>query len=132
TRLGSISVADVFGIGFALWYASRRGWLAFGGWVAALAGSELLAWALKRAVHRERPIFEVAYATEPTFSFPSSHVLGALVGYGMVVYFVACLTRSPIWRATAAAAAGALVVAIGFSRLYLGLHFFSDVVGGLA
>ena len=132
TRLGSISVAAVFGIGFALWYASRRGWLAFGGWVAALAGSELLAWALKRAVHRERPIFEVAYATEPTFSFPSSHVLGALVGYGMIVYFVVCLTTSRLWRALAITLVAMLIVAVGYSRLYLGLHFFSDVVGGLA
>ena len=113
-------------------YASRRGWLPLAGWLAALAGSELLAWALKHAIHRERPVFEIAYARETTYSFPSSHVLGALVGYGMAVYFVVCLTRSRLWRATAVAVAAALVLAVGFSRLYLGLHFFSDVVGGLA
>ena len=132
TRFGTMPAAAVFGIGFAVWYASKQGWLPFAGWLAALAGSEVLAWSLKHAMHRERPIFEVAYATEATFSFPSSHVLGALVGYGMIVYFVVCLTKSRVWRALAVVIAAALVLGVGYSRLYLGLHFFSDVVGGLA
>jgi undecaprenyl-diphosphatase len=132
TRFGTLPAVAVFGVGFAALYSSRRGWLSFAGWLAALAGSELLAWALKHAMHRERPIFEVAYATEGSFSFPSSHVLGALVGYGMIAYFVFCLTASRLWRALAVALAAMLVLAVGYSRLYLGLHFFSDVVGGLA
>lgn len=132
TRFGTLPAVAVIGVGFAAAYASRRGWLPLAGWLAALAGAELLAWALKHAIHRERPIFGTAYAREATYSFPSSHVLGALVGYGMIVYFVVCLTKSRLWRAVAAVAAAALVLAIGFSRLYLGLHFFSDVVGGLA
>jgi undecaprenyl-diphosphatase len=125
-------VIAAFGVGFALLYVARRGWLPIAGWLAALAGSELLAWSLKHAIHRERPIFEVAYATEATFSFPSSHVLGALVGYGMIVYFVVRLTSSRLWRGVATVLAAAVVIAVGYSRLYLGLHFFSDVVGGLA
>jgi len=132
TRLGTMSATAVFGLPLVLWYSSRRGWLPLAGWLAALAGAEVLAWALKHAIHRERPIFEVAYATEPSFSFPSSHVLGALVGYGLIVYFVICLTRSRFWRTLAIAFGTVLVVAVGYSRLYLGLHFFSDVVGGLA
>ena len=77
-------------------------------------------------------MFEVAYVTEPTFSFPSSHVLGALVGYGMIAYFVVGLTTSKLWRAVVIVVGAAVVLAVGYSRLYLGLHFFSDVVGGLA
>lgn len=132
TRLGGLPATAVFGVGFALVYAWRRGWLVFGGWLAALAGAELLDWALKRVVHREPPVFQVPFVTETSFSFPSGHVLGGLVGYGMIVYFICCLTTSRLWRTLAIVAAGALVLAIGFSRLYLGLHFFSDVIGGLA
>jgi membrane protein DedA with SNARE-associated domain len=132
TRLGAFPSTVVFGIGFAVLYAWRRGWLVFGAWLAALVGSEVLDWALKRVVHREPPVFQVPYATESSFSFPSGHVLGALVGYGMIVYFVYCLTTSRAWRTLAVLLAGIVVLAIGFSRLYLGLHFFSDVVGGLA
>ena len=132
TRLGTLPATAVFGVGFAFAYARRRGWLVFGAWLAALAGSELLNFALKHAVRRAPPVFQVAYATEPSFSFPSGHVLGALVGYGVIAYFVCCLTTSRVWRAVAIGAAAAVVLAVGFSRLYLGLHFFSDVVGGLA
>lgn len=132
TRLGAFPSTVVIGMGFALVYAWRRGWLVFGAWLAALVGSEVLDWALKRVVHREPPVFQVPYATESSFSFPSGHVLGALVGYGMIVYFVCRLTTSRAWRTLAVLLSAVIVIAIGFSRLYLGLHFFSDVVGGLA
>lgn len=132
TRFGTMWATAMLGLPVALWYASRRGWLAFAGWLAALSGAEVLAWGLKHAIHRERPIFEVAIATERSFSFPSNHVLCALVGYGMIVYFVICLTNSKLWRTLSIVLAFLLVTAVGYSRLYLGLHFFSDVVGGLA
>jgi undecaprenyl-diphosphatase len=132
TRLGTLPACAVLGAPFVLWYSSRQRWLPLAGWLAALSGSEVLAWALKHAVHRERPIFVLSYATEGTYSFPSSHVLGALVGYGIMVYFVVCLTPSRLWRSLAVIVAATLVLAVGYSRLYLGLHFFSDVVGGLA
>lgn len=132
TRLGTLPATAVFGVGFALAYSWRRGWLMFGAWLAALAGAEVLDWALKQVVHREPPVFHVPYATETSFSFPSGHVLGALVGYGMIAYFVCCLTTSRVWRTLAIAMAAVVVLAVGFSRLYLGLHFFSDVIGGLA
>ena len=132
TRLGTLPACAVLGAPFVLWYASRQGWLPLAGWLAALSGSEVLAWALKHVVHRERPIFVLTYASEGTYSFPSSHVLGALVGYGLIVYFVVCLTPSRLWRSLAALVAAGLVLVVGYSRLYLGLHFFSDVIGGLA
>lgn len=132
TRLGSLPATSVFGLGFALAYASRRGRLVFGAWLAALAGAEVLDWALKQVVHRQPPVFQVPYATETSFSFPSGHVVGGLVGYGMIVYFIFCLTPSRPWRTLAVIAGAVIVLAVGFSRLYLGLHFFSDVIGGLA
>jgi undecaprenyl-diphosphatase len=132
TRLGTLPATAGFGVGFAVVYAWRRGWLVFGAWLAALVGAEVLDWALKQVVHRAPPIFQVPYATESSFSFPSGHVLGALVGYGMIVYFVFCLTTSRAWRTVAVALGTVIVLAVGYSRLYLGLHFFSDVIGGLA
>jgi undecaprenyl-diphosphatase len=132
TRLGALPATSVFGLGFALTYAWRRGWLVFGAWLAALAGSEILDYALKQIVHRAPPMYPVPYVRESSFSFPSGHVLGALVGYGMIAYFVCCLTNSKGARALAIVLAAVTVLAVGFSRLYLGLHFFSDVIGGLA
>ena len=132
TRFGTLPATVVFGLVFALVYAWRRGWLVFGAWLAALVGSEVLDYALKRVVHRAPPVFPVPFVTASSFSFPSGHVVGAVVGYGMIAYYIFCLTPSRLWRTLAVVVAAAVVLAVGFSRLYLGLHFFSDVVGGLA
>ncbi len=109
----------------------RRRWLLAGGWAAAIVGGGVLDLALKLLVHRPRPSFAEAFATAPGWSFPSGHSMGALVGYGMLAYLLALGVRG---RARLALPFGAalLVVLIGFSRLYLGVHYFSDVIGGYA
>jgi undecaprenyl-diphosphatase len=59
--------------------------------------------------------------------------MGSFVGYGMLAYLLITFwaTRNST-RVFIAVAALLLVLAVGFSRLYLGLHYFSDVVGGYA
>ncbi|HET9683354.1 MAG TPA: phosphatase PAP2 family protein, partial [Gemmatimonadaceae bacterium] len=63
---------------------------------------------------------------------PSGQALEALVGYGMIGYFITL--RTPGRRATTVSMLliAALVLAISFGRLYLGLRYFSDIVSGLA
>ena len=118
--LGTVPMG-VVGLAMALVFARRHGWLPVVAFLAALAGAELLSYSLKHAIHRDAP-----------FTFPSGHVLGAAVGYGLIVYFVVMSTKSRAVRAAALMLGAALVVAIGLSRLYLGVHYFSDIVGGLA
>ena len=119
--LGTLPAMGGLGLAAALLVGRRHGWLPLVAWVAALAGAELLSAALKHVVHRDA-----------AFSFPSGHVLGAIVGYGMIAYFVVLSTASRVARALALATAATVVLAIGFSRLYLDVHYFSDVIGGLA
>ncbi len=109
----------------------RRHWLLAGGWVAAIVGGGLLDLALKVLVHRPRPVFAQAFAAAPGWSFPSGHSMGTLVGYGMLAYLIMLRTRGRT-RLAIPLAAAALVSLIGFSRLYLGVHYFSDVIGGYA
>jgi len=97
-------------------------------WIS-LGGSYLLTFLGKVIVHRQRPP-EVGYYTEAFYSFPSGHATIAAAFYGFVAY---CLARRPgTWRArlNLSFAALMLIVAVGFSRLYLGVHFLSDVLGG--
>jgi undecaprenyl-diphosphatase len=102
------------------------------GWITAIAGGGLLDQALKLTFRRPRPVWEAPIAIAQGWSFPSGHAMGSLVAYGMLAYLLILHLRS--LRAKAAVVAGALllVLAIGFTRLYLGVHYFSDVVAGYA
>jgi undecaprenyl-diphosphatase len=87
---------------------------------------------LKEVFARPRPYFEHPLALETSYSFPSGHATMSLICYGMLAYFAVLALRT--WRAKTAVVFGAafLVLLIGFSRIYLGVHYFSDVIGGFA
>ena len=108
-------------------------WIVLGGWAAAFAGASLLDHWLKLTIHRPRPAYAAALMHNPSWSFPSGHAMGSLVGYGMLAYVLMLFLRGrPAAQRAIAAGAGMLIIAIGISRLYLGVHYFSDVVGGFA
>jgi undecaprenyl-diphosphatase len=86
---------------------------------------------LKALVGRLRPVVAhpVAYGTGD--SFPSGHALGSIVCYGALFLVFLPATRG-IWRRVFTAAIAALIAAIGLSRLLLGVHYLSDVLGAWA
>lgn len=98
--------------------------------LVAMASRPLLEFTLKALVNRDRPNLErLVNGTGP--SFPTGHVMAAVALWGLVPIVVSLYTRSRrVWWA-AVVASGALIVAIGASRVYLGVHWFSDVIGGL-
>jgi undecaprenyl-diphosphatase len=64
-----------------------------------------------------------------SYSFPSGHAFGAMVFYGLWAYLAYKYLPHP-WNITVAAILAVLIVLIGVSRVYLGAHFPSDVIGG--
>jgi membrane-associated phospholipid phosphatase len=100
--------------------------------VAALAGGEALNWALKAAFERPRPEFSEPLATAAGFSFPSGHAMVSLAVYGALAFVIAARLKSRRTRALVLGSALALVIAIGFSRVYLGVHYVSDVLAGFS
>lgn len=85
---------------------------------------------LKAFLKRDRP--ETDYVNNmffDTFSFPSGHAVGAMVTYGLLAYFALLYLPQP-WNLIAATALGILIFLIGISRIYLGAHYPSDVIGG--
>jgi undecaprenyl-diphosphatase len=115
--------------GFFVW---RRWWLYLGTWLAAVGGSALLDQLLKGLFARPRPFFEHPVLVEASYSFPSGHAMESFVLYGMLAYFAVLALKT--WRARTAVVFGAalLVLLIGLSRMYLGVHYFSDVLAGYA
>lgn len=130
--VGSPVAMAALGVAVAVALAWRRAWALLAGWTAAFAGAGVLTWALKDIIRRPRPTGAAAFLHGASWSFPSGHSLGAMIGYGMLAYILALHASRRRSRATIYSAAALLVVAIGLSRLYLGVHYFSDVVGGFA
>ena len=99
-------------------------------WLAiAMAGSLLLDLALKYAYHRARPTAYFGVAPS-SYSFPSGHALCSLCFYGVLAGLLSARTKSLAWRIVAWTVAAILIVAIGLSRIYLGVHYPSDVLAG--
>ena len=96
--------------------------------VATLA-RPVIEFTVKALVGRDRPDLErLVPGNGP--SFPSGHVMASVALWGLVPLVVALYTRRPrVWWTTLWASA-VLIVLIGASRTYLGVHWFSDVVGG--
>jgi len=94
----------------------------------SFAGSALLNMATKQFFQRDRPTLWESIAPEHTFSFPSGHAMGSAT-LAMVVVLLCWHTR---WRWLAVAVAGSFALLVGVSRIYLGVHYPSDILGGFA
>ena len=95
-----------------------------------LAGAELLNLVLKLSFHRARP--EVAFVHIDTYSFPSGHAMISTAAYGAFAYLAWGRLSTPRARLALVSSTVAFVALIGFSRLYLGVHYLSDVLAGFA
>ena len=131
--IGGPSAMALLGLAGALYLAFvRRDRTLLLGWLFAIGGGGLLDWILKTSFHRPRPLFADPIAHGYGFSFPSGHSMGSLIGFGMLAFIVTRGRHGISFRVAAATIALLLALAVGASRLYLGVHFPSDVLGGFA
>lgn len=132
TDLGSGVVLVLFVLAAAVFSWRRtHNWVTLVILGAALFGGMVLGDAVKPLVKRVRPPFMAAIHVDG-YAFPSSHATRAIAVYGALAYVAAGLTRT--WSAKVAAWTAALLVVllVGFSRIYLGVHWTTDVLGGYA
>ncbi len=98
--------------------------------VAAALGGVALNEVLKLYFKRLRPDVAWAFVHEQSFSFPSGHSVLAMVMYGIIVYKTLDKLRNRWAKAALIVGALLMVVGIGVSRVYLGVHYPSDVAAG--
>lgn len=95
-----------------------------------VCGSALTTYGLKTIFSRARPLAEAFYL-ERSFSFPSGHATAAVALYGFMLYTIWKFDKH-IFRKPFAIFLAVLIFLVGLSRLYLGVHYLSDVLAGFA
>jgi undecaprenyl-diphosphatase len=98
----------------------------------AVAGAQLLGESLKLVFHRTRPATFFGVAEPGGYSFPSGHAVGSCAFFCVMAIFAAARTSSRARRWLYYIGAALAFAAVGFSRIYLGMHNPSDVLGGYA
>lgn len=114
-----------------LFLAWKKQWY----WLLALAvcvpGGMLLNVLMKYAFQRARPSFGDPILTLTTYSFPSGHAAGSTLFYGFAAAYLMSMVRPWYWRAAIGLSAALLIALVGLSRLYLGVHYLSDVLAAI-
>lgn len=126
---GSATLVAVTLVGTAFLWAYRRWHCILPMWVTVV-GAQATTYLGKLALGRERPEFLTA-ATAVTPSFPSGHTTGAVAVYGFIAYLVARDLPRRRERFEVVYWTVVLVGAVGFSRVYLSVHYASDVLAGV-
>jgi membrane-associated phospholipid phosphatase len=129
--VAAMAVLAALGVIWEGWSGHGKGRVAIG-WAVIMIGGALLNQAVKTGLQRERPPLEWRDPAvhETNMSFPSGHAMGGTIGIGLLGY--ALMLRDRHWRTKLliVLVLGAWVMTIGFSRIYLRAHWFSDVLGG--
>jgi undecaprenyl-diphosphatase len=114
--------------------AKRRSWYRLLAYGLAVLGGAGLNYLLKIGFGRARPAFEIPLTTFDGYSFPSGHTMGATVFYGALALSALLYAHHwrMRWRLLSVFVAALLIVLVGLTRIYLGAHFLSDVVGAIA
>jgi len=131
TEFGSSEwIAIVLSIA-VLFFIFKRWWPSLLIMVVAVPGGMLLNECVKILVHRHRPFVDGWFVDWSGYSFASGHTIGATLLYGQLALFLIPVTKSRRGRILIFSAASLVVALVGFSRIALGAHYFTDVLGGI-
>jgi len=98
--------------------------------LVTVASAEFVVVVLKYLVGRARPGGNISLFVESSSSFPSGHAALSLAFFGLIIYVVNKLPNKKNIKIIVTILLSLLIILIGFSRIYLGVHFLSDVLAG--
>jgi membrane-associated phospholipid phosphatase len=140
-ELGSVEVTGILMAGLTL-YLWRAGFGSDALVFVVFLAAEAFEIFYKFNLHHVRPTAPLAETDGPSISqllsgssaansFPSGHMLRTVIVYGLIAFVIRRLSSSPRVRALAVTGAIVIIVLVAFDRLYLDVHWESDVIGGL-
>jgi len=124
TRLGVFWGVFPIAMAIALFLLRKRRWHQLAYFLTVLSGSILINRTVKLLLHRVRPHLWQSPAPELDYGFPSGHAMSSMT----LVAALVILTWRTRWRWLVLVVGGLFVLAIGWTRLYLGVHYPSDVL----
>jgi undecaprenyl-diphosphatase len=131
--VAAMSILTALGVVWEAWRGVGK-WRVAVGWALIMIGGALLNQAVK--THYERPRPPVAWRDrvvhETNESFPSGHAMGSTIGIGLLGYAIMLRKRRLGTKLLIVVLLAVWIILIGFSRIYLRAHWFSDVLGGFA
>src|SRR2546430_12732164 len=131
TEFGSSEwIAIVLAIA-VLFCVFKRWWPSLLMMVVAVPGGMLLNEWVKLLVHRHRPFVDDWFVDWSGYSFASGHTIGATLLYGQLALFIIPMIKNRGGRVLVYSAASVVIVLVGFSRIALGAHYLTDVLGGM-
>ena len=111
-----------------LWVQRKKREAVF--FAVALMSGEIIKEFLKFIFHKERPDASLALMQENGYSFPSGHAFMSIIFYGMICYFIYQVCKNKWQKIILIIITAILIFLIGYSRIYLGVHWISDVLAG--
>ena len=131
TEFGSSEwIAVVLSLAVLL-FIFKRWWLSLATLIVAVPGGMLLNELVKVLVHRHRPFVDGWFVDWSGYSFASGHTIGATLLYGQLALFLVPVIKSRRGRMLVFSAASFVITLVGFSRIALGAHYFTDVLAGM-
>jgi undecaprenyl-diphosphatase len=130
TNLGSTLYLIIVGSVAGIVFLSLRWFRSFFLLVIAMAGQAALHHGSKWLIARPRPSNLISYRTAESFSFPSGHAIAALCLYAVIAWIITRRIESPAVTAAIWIFSIVLIFLIGASRVYIGIHYPTDVLAG--
>jgi membrane-associated phospholipid phosphatase len=132
TDIGGVASLTLLTVMGSIWQTAIRHRVLAGAWLAVVIGGGLIDAGAKSVFDRDRPpaALRDRAVLQTNESYPSGHSMGSAVGYGMLAYALILPQRRRPRRVVTLLFLTCLVLAIGFSRIFLRAHWFSDVVAG--
>lgn len=124
TELGGVAFTVLAGVLIFMFCKKNRWFITFD-----LVGVTLVNQVIKHIIRRPRPNV-LRLVDESGYSFPSGHSMVSVALYGIIVYTIYKNVKNKYVKWISIVLLSLLVLLIGFSRIYVGVHYFTDVVGG--